>query len=62
MFSGVTAPVWSLPTSDSGYYSHSSHSSHSCTSSFPSLDTDTDLASQTRRRLSSHADLPDYGS
>ena len=50
--------VSSLTTSDSGY---SSHSSQSCTS-FPSLDTDADLPSQTRRRLSSHADLPDYGS
>ena len=55
----VMPQVSSLTTSDSGYYS--SHSSHSCTS-FPSLDTDTDLPSQTRRRLSSHADLPDYGS
>ena len=50
--------VSSLTTSDSGY---SSHSSHSCTS-FPSLETYADLPSQTRRRLSSHADLPDYGS
>ena len=55
----VLAQVSGLTTSDSGYYS--SHSSHSCTS-FPSLDTDLDLPSQTRRRLSSHADLPDYGS
>ena len=55
----VLAQVSGLTTSDSGYYS--SHSSHSCTS-FPSLDTDPDLPSQTRRRLSSHADLPDYGS
>ena len=61
MLSGVMPQVMpqvsSLTTSDSGYYS-----SHSCTSSFPSLDTEPDLPHQTRRRLSSHADLPDYGS